>query len=305
MKEALLQTLKNIMRQHKKAVLLTADMGFSVFEEIQTEFGDRFINTGITEQSTISVAAGLAHNGFIVYVYAQAPFITARCYEQIRLDVSYSNSNVKIIGTAAGISLSQLGVSHFALEDVALMRNLPNMKIFTPGDPFEAEWAIRQSYDLNGPAYIRIGKTGNESIHNGSLKIAIGKGIKIYSGNYASIFVSGSLLYLVKKIVMKLVQENIHVTLISLPTIEPLDKSLILHEAKKTGKIITIEEHSIIGGLGSAAAEILAESGISAKLYRFGTPELFTNVTGSNDYLLDLYGLSFKKILKKIIRIIK
>src|SRR5258708_5409423 len=155
MRTAFIQRLISLMHEHEDIITLTVDMGFSVFEDIQKQFPKRFINTGVTEQSSMSIAAGFALSGYKVFFYAQAPFATMRCFEQIRLDIAYNNLNVTIVGAASGFSSNQLGVSHFALEDVALMRLLPGMTIFTPGDPIESEWATIKAYEINGPVYIR------------------------------------------------------------------------------------------------------------------------------------------------------
>src|SRR3972149_2154612 len=158
MRTAFVETLTDLMRKHRDIVTITPDMGFSVFEGIQKEFPKRFFNSGVTEQSTISLAAGLSMSGYSVFVYAQAIFMTLRCLEQVRLDVAYQKANVKIIGTAGGFWLNQLGISHFSLEDVGAMRLLPDMTILTPGDPYEAEWAIRKAYATEGPVYLRLAK---------------------------------------------------------------------------------------------------------------------------------------------------
>src|SRR3989338_9865230 len=160
MKKAYIDTLTALMRSHNDIITITADMGFSVYENLQKEFPTRFYNTGVTEQAAIGFSTGLALSGYTVFFYAQAAFATMRCFEQVRLDVGYNNLNVKIIGTNAGVSLNQLGVSHFAIEDIGLMRLLPNMKIFSPGDPSEMEWSMDQAYKINGPAYVRFTKTG-------------------------------------------------------------------------------------------------------------------------------------------------
>ncbi len=307
MRTAFLETLVGLMRRHEDIIVLTADMGFSVFEHIQKEFPTRFINTGVTEQSTVGIATGLALSGFKVYFYAQAPFVTMRCFEQIRLDVAYNHVDVKIIGVAAGFSSNQLGVSHFALEDVGLMRLLPNMTIFTPGDPIEAEWATRQAYGIDGPVYIRLTKSGSPVVHKDMPLLSIGKGIKIREGkgDSLSIFVSGSLLPMGQNVTLALRKYNIRACLISMPTIKPVDKKLILDEAKRTGIIFTLEEHNIIGGLGSAVAEIIAESGMQVKFYRFGAPDKFTSITGSVQYLLEYNGLSAQQITEKILKSLK
>lgn len=300
MRTAFLQKLIALMHEHEDVMILTADMGYSVFEDVQKQFPKRFINTGVTEQSSISIAAGLALSGYKVFFYAQAPFATMRCFEQIRLDVAYQHLNVKIIGAAAGFSSNQLGVSHFALEDVALMRLLPNMTIFTPGDPKEAAWATKSAYEINGPVYMRITKSGSPIVHKKFKGLRVGKGIKMNDGKDFSLFISGSLLPLGMEIIEYFEKTGKKGSLISMVTVKPIDKDLILKEAKRTKKIFTLEEHSIIGGLGSAVAEILSESNINVQFLRLGTPDKFTGVTGSQTYLLQYNGLSKEEIIKTI-----
>ncbi len=304
MRTAFIQRLISLMHEHEDIITLTVDMGFSVFEDIQKQFPKRFINTGVTEQSSMSIAAGFALSGYKVFFYAQAPFATMRCFEQIRLDIAYNNLNVTIVGAASGFSSNQLGVSHFALEDVALMRLLPGMTIFTPGDPIESEWATIKAYEINGPVYIRLTKSGTPVVHTKKQAFKVGKGLYVRKGKDISIFVSGSLLPMADRIYMLLRKKNISASIISMHTIKPFDKDLICLEAKKTHKIFTLEEHSTIGALGSAAAEVLAEENIHTIFHRFGVLDHFTSITGSIDYLLKYNSLSEYAILEKILTLI-
>jgi transketolase len=300
MRTAFVETLTGLMRKDKKIIVLTADMGFSVLEEIQREFPKRFMNTGVTEQGTIGIATGLALNGYKVFVYAQACFLTMRCFEQVRLDVAYNNVNVKLVGTAAGFSLNQLGVSHFAGEDVALMRLLPGMTVLAPGDPLEGRWAIKTAHKTNGPFYIRLTKNNCPVIHSTFPDVKIGKGIKIIDGKDFSLFVSGNLLPQAQQVVSILRKTGKSGSLISMPSVKPLDVNLILDEAKKTNKVFSLEEHFITGGLGSAIAEVLAENRVNVQFKRLGVQDSFTKVCGSSEYLKDINNLSVEKILKQI-----
>lgn len=304
MRTSFLNTVVELMRKNEDIITLTADMGYSVFEDLAKEFPKRFMNTGITEQSSIGLATGLALSGYKVFFYAQAPFATMRCFEQVRLDVAFNNVNVKIVGTASGFSSNQLGISHFALEDVALMRLLPNMTVLAPGDPYEAEWATREAYKIDGPVYIRISKSGSPVVHKGRPVLAVGKGIKIYEGKDLSIFASGSLLPMAEEIIYSLKENNINASLVSMPSIKPIDKKLILEETKKNKNIYTLEEHGM-GGLGTAVAEIIAESGVKVRFHPFTVPDKFTSITGSIEYLLEHNGLSVKQICEVISRFLK
>jgi transketolase len=296
MRTAFVRELRQLMKEHKDVVTLTADMGFSVFEDLQKEFPKRFLNTGVTEQSTVGVATGFALSGYKVFVYAQAAFITMRCFEQVRLDVCYNNLNVKLIGTAAGFSLPQLGVSHFSLEDVALMRTLPNITVFTPGDPPEARWATEKAYTIDGPAYIRLTKAGCPVIHASVPTIRVGESIVVREGDDAALLVSGGMLPIAVDVAEQLKRKKIHISIHSFPTVKPIDKKIILNLAKKGKHIFTLEDHSVIGGLGTAVAEILAESGNSVPFKRLGAPDSFTGITGSIEYLQKVNGLSVSNI---------
>ncbi len=305
MKAIFIDTLRQMMREHTDMIVITADMGFSVHEDIQKEFPKRFINTGVTEQASMSIAAGFALSGYKVFFYAQAAFASMRCYEQIRLDVAYNNVDVKIIGSNAGFALNQMGISHFSLEDIGIMRLLPTMTIFSPGDPIEMEWALKQSYKVKGPVYLRYSKLGDEAIHKNSRDFKIGQPICLNRGSDGALFASGGILHMAKNIIHQLKQDNIHIALYSVPTIKPCKIKIILSEAKKTGNIFTLEEHSVLGALGTIVAETIAESRIKTNFVRFGVPDLFTSITGSIDYLLKYNGLSAKKITSRISKIVK
>ena len=300
MKTAFITSLIRLMDKYPDAITITADMGFDVFEDLQKRYPNRFFNTGVTEQASISFAAGMALSGYKVFFYAQAAFATMRCFEQVRLDVAYNNVNVKIIGTNAGVSLNQLGVSHFAIEDIGLMRLLPNMKIFSPGDPSEMEWSMDQAYKINGPAYVRFTKAGGTPIYSRKMKFKIGKAVNIKTGTDGAFFATGGLLSMAIRIVENLREKGINLSLYSVPTIKPIDGATIIKEAKKKKHIFTLEEHYISGGLGSAVAEVLAEEKVATELLRFGFPDKFTSVTGSINYLLARNGISIEKIEKTI-----
>lgn len=300
MKIAFIKTLTSLMKKHKNIIVITADMGYSVFEDIQKEFPKRFFNMGITEQASVSFATGMALSGYTVYFYAQAAFSTMRCFEQVRLDVAYNHLNVKIIGTNAGLSLNQLGASHFAVEDVALMRLLPNMTVFTPGDSVEMEWAMKKSYEIDGPTYLRFTKSGSKIIHSKPIKNSIGKPVLISKGRDATLFVSGGLLDLSLEVKRVLLNQGINLSVYSVPVIKPLFVKTIIDEINKTRNVFTLEEHSVLGGLGTAVSEIISENSLHTVFHKFGFPDKYTDITGSMEFLLDYNGISVKRISKII-----
>jgi transketolase len=298
MRTAFVQTLIQLMRERDNIIVITADMGYSIFEELQQEFPDRFLNTGVTEQSSIGVATGFAASGYQVFFYAQAPFATMRCFEQVRLDVAYGKMDIKIVGSACGFVSNQLGISHFALEDIALMRSVP-IKIFCPGDPWEAEILTRAAADDVGPVYIRLGKRGDPIIHK--KQFIPGQGVEIVHGDAFTLLATGTMLATASQVVARLGGGS----LISLPTIRPLDEDLILSVARKTPALFTIEEHNVTGGLGSAVSELLLEQAVYPKLfYRLGVRDAIVHVSGSLEYLRSIHGLSVDAIIGKITELV-
>ncbi len=304
MKQAYIDTLSSLMKKHKEIITVTADMGFSVYEQMQVDFPDRFYNTGVTEQASIGYCAGLALSGYKVFFYAQAAFATMRCFEQVRLDIGYNNLDVKIIGVNAGFSLNQLGVSHFAQEDIGLMRTIPGMTIFSPGDANEMEWAVNQAYRIKGPVYIRYSKVGNQNIHKNSAQLKVGEPLLLKKGSKNAIVVSGGMLEIALEVVKDLEKKGFSLSLYTLPTIKPINSNSVRKIISQNKNIFVIEEHSIIGGLGSAISEIEAESDKKARITRIGVMDIFTGVTGSIPYLLDRNGLSADKIKQRIIKTI-
>jgi transketolase len=290
-------TLKEIARKDDRIFLLTADMGYSVLETFRDEFPDRFLNTGIAEQNTIGVAAGLAMSGKIVYVYSIIPFVTMRCFEQVRLDVAYNNTNVKLVGIGAGLTYGPFGASHHSIEDIALMRVLPNMTVLCPGDPVETEQLVRQSYEIDGPMYIRLGKNGEPKIHSEETKIVLGKAVQVTEGDDLILITTSNMLETGKRWTDEWRQEDIHVNLISMPTIKPFDVLTVQELINRDIPIITLEEHNIIGGLGSAVAEIISESGRAVKFKRIGINDSYSHYVGGHNYQRKKFGLFDKPAL--------
>jgi transketolase len=302
MKQAFIDSLTKLMEKDDKVIIVTADMGYSVFENIQKRFSKRFFNTGITEQASISFAAGLAMSGFKVYFYAQAPFISMRCLEQVRLDIAYNQLDVKLIGSNSGFSLNQYGVSHFGLEDIAIVMTLPEMTIFNPADSVEMTKSMEESYKIKGPAYIRMTKFGNQTIHKN--KVNINKPILINGGDSGLLLVSGGLLIRAIEIITRLKKENINLSLYSCPLIKPLSNQLI-SIISKFSNIFTLEEHSIIGGFGSTIANLIVDNDFKTRLTKFALPDDYLHVAGTMDYLLDESGLSIDLITNNIIKLLK
>ena len=300
LRTAFIDTLRELARIDDRIFLLTADMGYSVFETFRDEFPDRFLNTGIAEQNTIGVAAGLASRGKIVFVYSIIPFVTMRCFEQVRLDLAYNFMNVKLVGVGAGLTYGPLGSSHHALEDIAIMRSLPDMTVLCPGDPIETRELIKRSFEYEGPVYIRLGKNGEPKIHPDETRIEIGKSITVLKGNDLALITTSNMLETGKKWVEEWKQDGVNVSLISMPSLKPFDSSTVKNLIDKEIPIITLEEHSVIGGLGSIISQVIATTGKPVKFQQIGINDEFSHVVGGHEFQRKKFMLDKKPSLKFI-----
>lgn len=299
MRTSFITTLHKLARNDDRIFLLTADVGFYVLEKFIDEFPDRYFNVGVAEANMIGIAAGLSLSGKIVYVYTMAHFLTMRCFEQIRLDLCYQNANVKLIGSGGGLTYGSAGATHQSIEDISIMRSLPNMCVICPGDPVETKHAIEASLKYRGPIYIRLGK--NEPIvHKNDINFQIGKGIVVREGDNLSILSTGNMLETAIQVADKLEKNGINAKVISMHTIKPLDVDLIKDLAYSRKPMFTIEEHSIIGGLGSAVSEVLAELKCNVPFKRIGLPDEYSRIVGSQKYLREEFGIDVDTIYKKI-----
>jgi transketolase len=301
MRKSFINSLTQLAEKDKRIFLMTGDLGFSVFEDFQSKFPDRFIDAGVAEQNMIGVAAGLALTDKIVYAYSIVPFITMRCFEQIRNDICYHDLNVRLIGIGGGFVYGSAGLTHHSLEDISIMRSLPNMTVIAPGDPVEAFEAIKASADHKGPMYIRLAKGGEITEHT-SISFKIGKGIIVSEGSDITLVSSANTLSLTKKVSEGLKAKGLSVRLISMPTIKPLDEQMILDSIGSTKALFTLEEHGIIGGLGSAVADIVAEKGKGITFKSFALQDSTKRKVGSQQFLLNEYGLSYSYIMDNILK---
>jgi len=269
----------------ERIFLLTPDMGYSVLERFRDRYPERFLNAGIAEQNAIGMASGLALSGHLVYVYSIVPFVTMRCFEQVRNDVAYMYTPVRLVGIGSGLAYGPAGPTHHSLEDIAIMRSLPNMTVCCPGDPIEVMEIMRRSFEIQGPMYIRLGKSGERRIHPEGTHIEIGKAIQVSGGKDAAIITTGNTLEMARDMIDRLRKEGIGVRLVSMPTVKPLDEDCIRDLIDEDIPIFTLEEHSIIGGLGSAVAEVIAEAGRSVRFHRAGVRDIFVSWVGGQEYL--------------------
>lgn len=301
MRTAFINKLTELAHKDSRVYLITSDTGFKVFDDYQKIFPKRYLNIGISEASMIGVAAGLALSGKIVFVYGIVPFVTMRCFEQIRNDLCMQNLPVKIVGVGQGFTYGGEGATHHAIEDIAVMSCLPNMTVVCPGDPVETEKAMEASMLLEGPAYFRIGKSGEKVLHtNGLPGFEIGKGILLSEGDDLALIATGNMLETAIDVADSLRQKGFSPAVVSMHTVKPIDRKMIKELSKKYGLLATIEEHSHIGGLGSMVANVISDENLDVELVKFAVPDMYVNSSQNQESLRNRFGLSRKKIADKM-----
>lgn len=301
MRDTFVKTLLEIAKKDKNVYIVTGDLGFGVLRPFWEELPDQIINAGIAEQNMTSIAAGLALQGKIVYTYSIGNFPTLRCIEQIRNDCAYHDANVKVVCVGGGFVYGSLGMSHHATEDIAIMRALPNVTVVAPGDLVEAACATKAIYETPGTCYLRLGRGGEKQIHENIENFEIGKAIKIKDGEKIAIFSTGAIFDEVDEACKTLSEEGIKPTVYTFPTVKPIDKDVILECARENDTIITVEEHNLSGGFGSAVAEVLSEeSNLKAKLVRVALDDRYSCIVGSQKYLRQQYAIDSKAIIEKV-----
>ncbi|MBQ6894024.1 MAG: transketolase family protein [Clostridia bacterium] len=276
-------------------IVMDADLSKSTkTDTFKKKFPERFINCGIAEASMLSTAAGLATCGKIVFASSFAMFAAGRAFEQIRNSICYPKLNVKIGATHAGISVGEDGATHQCLEDIGIMRTLPNMVIINPADDTEAKAAVEAAIKHDGPVYLRFGRLAVPVLYDDTYKFELGKGVQLKEGNDVTLVATGLLVETALNAAELLKAEGINARVINIHTIKPIDKEIITKAALETGAIVTCEEHNVIGGLGSAVAEVLCENA-PAVLQRIGTQDVFGR-SGKPNELFEIYGLTAEAI---------
>ena len=294
------EALVKLGKENEKVVVLDADLATATKTiEFAKEFPDRFFDIGIAEADMIGTAAGMATCGKIPYASTFAVFATGRAYDQIRSSVCYPNLNVKICTTHAGVTVGEDGATHQMLEDLSLMRVLPNMKVFCPSDDIQTKWLIKEISKINGPCYVRLCRMETPDIYSENQKFEIGKMVQIGDGTDAAIFSTGVTVSESIKAQKILKEKGINVRVIDVHTIKPLDEEMIIKCAKETKRLISIEDHSILGGLGSAIAEVLTEK-FPTKLERMGVDDTFGK-SGKAEELLKYFKIDSSAIVAKFI----
>lgn len=281
----------------ERIVVLDADLSKSTKTDgFKKTYPDRFINMGIAEGNMMSTAAGMATCGKIVFASSFAMFAAGRAFEQIRNSIGYPHLNVKIGATHAGISVGEDGATHQCLEDIGIMRTIPGMVILNPADAVESRLAVKAAIDYNGPVYMRFGRLPVPTIFDDSYKFEIGKGSELADGSDVTLIATGLMVPEAIEARKILAEQGISARVVNIATIKPIDEEIIIKAAKETGAVVTAEEHNIIGGLGSAVAEVLVEN-YPVPMQRVGTRDVFGR-SGSPYPLLELYGLDAKTIVE-------
>jgi transketolase len=302
MRDSFVKGLERIMEDervsgNRKTYLLTGDLGFSVFENIRKNYGDFFVNAGVSEQNMIGVAAGMAKLGKSVFVYSIIPFLLYRTFEQVRNDVCYHNLNVKLVGVGAGLAYSEAGATHHPLEDLKVADAIPNLTILNPSDPFEVEIFMRDIRKLNGPVYMRLSRNGDQVFHSSKDNIEIGKALRLIDGDDVLIVSTGVLTKNAVDAAKRLGDDGISTEVLEISTFRPFDEESVRNSARGKRIVATVEDNT--GALSEKVARVIAGTGIYQFL-NFKLPDDFTHMAGTRNFLFKTYGLDVDSIYTKI-----
>lgn len=298
------KALLELGAEHQDVVVLDADLSKSTkTADFAKAFPQRFINAGIAEQNMIGMAAGLAASGKVVFASSFAMFATGRAFEQVRNSLAYARLNVKVCATHAGITVGEDGGSHQSVEDIALMRSIPNMCVVVPADGPSSRHALRSLYKNSGPAYLRLGRSSVPTLYDENMDFTIGKSVELRAGKDAALIACGIMVAKCLEAAEILSREGIELSVVDMHTIKPIDKDMIIRQARGTGAILTVEEHSILGGLGSAVCEVVCEH-CPVPVHRMGIMDVFGQ-SGNPDELMQYYGLTTDKVIENVRRLLK
>jgi transketolase len=290
MRTAFIETLQELAHQDERIVLMVGDLGFGVVVSFMEQLPNQFVNAGVAEQNMTGMAAGMALSGKIVFTYSIANFPILRSLEQVRNDICYHNANVKIVAVGGGMAYGSLGPSHHATEDLAIMRAIPNMMVVAPGDPIETRLAVQALVDYEGPAYLRLGRAGEPTVHTSRPDFVLGRALTVREGQDITLISTGGQLYDSVQVADQLAEQGVSTRVLSMHTLKPLDAAAVLRAARETPAIVTIEEHSVLGGLGGAVAEVLMEAEQRPLLFkRIGLKDTFSSIVGDQAYLRAQY----------------
>jgi transketolase len=304
MRSAFVRALTDAAAADDRIVFLTGDLGFKLFDDFASRYPGRFLNVGVAEATMAGVATGLALEGKKPFIYSIAPFVTLRCYEQIRNDICYHEADVTVVGVGGGYSYGPNGPTHHALEDVAVMRVLPNMTVICPGDPAETEAAVRALVAHRGPAYLRLGRAGEPTVHSSPVAFRIGESLVLRDGRDVALLSTGGMLATAVRVADLLADRGLGCRVVSMPTVKPLDTAAIEAAVRQTAVVATLEEHSVLGGFGGAVAEHVAELGAATRLRRFGARDRFSHTCGDQEFHRRTNGLTPAQIVDALCAIL-
>jgi len=303
MRGTFVKTLVELAKEDEKIELVTGDLGFGVLKPFWEQCPDQFTNVGIAEQNMTSMAAGMALEGKTVFTYSIGNFPTLRCLEQIRNDCAYHNANVKVVCVGGGFVYGSLGMSHHSTEDLAILRALPDVVVMAPADFVEAEECTKALARTKGTAYLRLGRGGEKRIHEKIESFQIGKAIKVHDGERVAVFSTGAIFDEVTEAYDELKKQGYNPAVYTFPTVKPIDREVIEEISREFELLVTVEEHNVVGGFGSAVAEIMAEmADKKARLLRIGINDEYSVRFGNQKYLRQQYGMGSKEITEKITR---
>lgn len=302
MRNAFAAEIKALAEADERVVLLSGDIGNRLFNPYKETCGDRFFNCGVAEANMMGVAAGLANDGYRPVVYTIAPFTTTRCLEQIKLDACYHKLPVTIVGVGAGLSYAGLGPTHHSFEDLAILRPLPGITLMAPCDAVETKVLLREAVNLGSPCYMRIGKKNEPVMHDQEPKLTVGRGYEMREGKDISLLCAGTLMPVALEAAELLSAEGLGCSVVSMHTVKPLDEPLIERRLKSSRLTVTLEEHGLVGGFGSAVAELMADNAISGNLLRLGIPDQFVCRSGNQDNARECLGLDARSVTEAIMK---
>ena len=300
MKKTFESTLNNLLSLDERYVLLLADSDFEQYELVKANYKNRCINFGIAECNMVTAAAALAKDGMIPIVYTVGAFLAYRAFESIRDDICLQNLNVKIIAMGQGVKINNFGPTHHSTEDIAVLRVLPNLTIVSPASPFEVIPAFEAALSHKGPIYFRLGKAFEEEIYVEKPVFQIGKWSVLQSGTDLTLISTGNILSSVMNATKRLNEIGIDTEVINASTLKPLDKECLIRSARKTGRVVTVEEHQISGGLGGAVSEVLVTNGVNVRMDMIGFDDTFCKTYGWYRDLLEAHGLSELQLFERI-----
>lgn len=303
MRNAFAQEMEKQAENNENIILLSGDIGNRLFNSYKEKFPQRFYNCGVAEANMTSMAAGMAMSGLQPVTYTIASFNTSRCYEQIKIDICYHNLPVVVVGVGAGLSYAGLGATHHSFEDISILRTLPGMHVVCPADAIEVKLCLKEALKLKKPVYIRMGKKNEPIVHDSPPEFKIGKAITIRQGKDVCLIGCGNILPVVCDAAAELEKNGIHAMVVSMHTVKPLDTELLKKSFSTFNMVCTIEEHSLIGGLGSAVAEWMVDNSmVKTSLLRFGIKDAFLHKTGNQDNARKMTGLTSENIVTSILK---